>query len=123
MQKYKSIFKESLNDMVDSEREAKQIVDISNLQWSKSFLSNWDSAQSKCSGGWRLPNIQELYTAYVQNVKGFKPFYYWSSSTYAPDTNVGWCVSFGDKNVSFKFKPNYYNYKTNLYYVRCVKEK
>ena len=114
MQPYKSIFKES-NDMFNSNQEAKQIVDISNLEWGKTFKANWDSAQSECPSGWRLPTIQELYTAYAQKVKGFKSYYYWSSSTYAQNTIYAWHVVFNYGFVN-------YNYKTDFYYVRCVRD-
>ena len=115
MKPYKSIFKESLNDIVDSKLEAKQIVDISNLEWGKTFKYDWDSAQSKCPSGWRLPTIQELYSAYVQKVEGFKPDLYWSSSAYAQDTYAAWGVHFDFGGV--------YNFrKTFDGYVRCVRD-
>ena len=114
MKPYKSIFKES-NDIVNSNHEAKQIVDISNLEWGKAFKATWDSAQSKCPSGWRLPTIQELYSAYVQKVKGFQSYYYWSSSTDANNINYAWYVDFGYGYV-------FYNYKANGFYVRCVRD-
>ena len=122
MKPYKSIFKESLNDIVDSKLEAKQIVDISNLKWGKSFKYDWHSAKSKCPSGWRLPTIQELYTAYVQKVEGFKSDLYWSSSTYAQNTDDAWVVDFDYRNVYFDNGGVFDLDKTSYYYVRCVRD-
>jgi hypothetical protein len=116
MKRYKSIFKESLSDEVDSRLEAKQIVDISSLQWGKTFKSDWISAESKCPSGWRLPTIQELYTAYKQGVEGFQSNLYWSSSTYAQNTNDAWFVDFYNGVVLFSGKTG------NDGYVRCVRD-
>ena len=39
---------------------------------------------------------------------------YWSSTTYAGNTANAW-------NVYFYYGSTYYNSKTNVYYVRCVR--
>jgi len=60
------------------------------LEWSKDMgAMSFDKAHSVCPLGWRLPTVQELYTAYVQKVPGFRSGLYWSSSTYAHGTNSG----------------------------------
>jgi hypothetical protein len=116
MKSYKRIFQESDSSLeVDSSDEAKQIVDISGLEWGETFKSDWKSAQSKCPQGWRLPTVQELYTAYIQNVEGFESDVYWSSSTYSLYTNLAHFVNFKSGDVS-------YNFKTESYYVCCVRE-
>jgi len=99
----------------------------------------WSSAISYCEGltlggrsDWRLPNINELgsiidYTKSINptinstafpNTQSFSPsvfqsFNYWSSSTYAQDTDSAWSVNFSVGLVD-------YSDKTNGYYVRCV---
>lgn len=115
MKPYKRIFKESGGSLeVGLAVEAKQIVDISDLVWSEDKgKMSWVEAMSSCSPGWRLPTIQELYTAYVQKVPGFESNFYWSSSTYAQ--NSVWNVHFDVGNV-------YYDNKTDYLYVRCVRE-
>lgn len=117
MKPYKKIFKESGGSLeVGLAVEAKQIVDISDLVWSENKgKMSWVEAMSSCSPGWRLPTIQELYTAYVQKVPGFESNYYWSSSTYAQPTSSAWDVNFSSGYVGL-------NLKTYNYYVRCVRE-
>lgn len=118
MKQYKSLFNESGGSLeVLQQDEAKQVVDISDLVWSedKGKQMDWNKAISLCPLGWRLPTIQELYTAYVQKVPGFQSSLYWSSSTYAQSTDNAWYVSFFDGYV-------YNYYKTSFGYVRCVRE-
>jgi hypothetical protein len=111
MKPYKKVFRES--DLFKTQQEVKQIVDISNLEWGDVFESNWDSAQSQCPQGWRLPTIQELYTAYNEGIN-FKPSdFYWSSSEYSQ--NHAWSVNFKNGSVNF-------NVKSYVLYVRCVRE-
>lgn len=116
MKPYKSIFKESNDIIVNSNEEARQIIDISNLEWGDSFKSDWESAQSKCPSGWRVPTIQELYSAYVKKVTGFQFDFYWSSSNYRGLKNNMWYVGFDSGIV------NHYYFKPTDYYVRCVRE-
>ena len=90
----------------------------------------WSEATSYCSslslGGktWRLPTLNELKslvdygkssspsidTAVFPNTQSYD---YWSSSTYAQDTNDAWYVYFGNGYVG-------YSNKTYNSYVRCV---
>ena len=117
MQRYKSIFKESGgSSKVRNENEAKQIVDISDLVWGETLEKmNWVRAYSTSPTGWRLPTVQELYTAYVKKVKGFQDKIYWSSSIYVPIPEAAWCVFFYDGYVSTDKKRDY------TYSVRYVK--
>ena len=91
----------------------------------------WDNALSYCEGlslggnaDWRLPNVAELEsitddtryhpainTTYFPNTNAAG---YWSSTTHASGTNNAWRVSFENSIVN-------YNYKSNSYYVRCVR--
>ena len=100
MERYRSIFNESI-DIVD-ENELEKIVDISNLQWaSKTVKRNWRDATSKCPSGWRLPTIQELHTAYVKKVEGFKlDKGYLSSSTSNPSWNGKLVMDWDDGRIS-----------------------
>lgn len=117
MQRYKSIFKESGGSLeVRSVTEAKQIVDISDLVWSEDKgKMNWDSAISSCPPGWRLPTVQELYTALKQNVSGFQSDTHWSSTETDKNTFSAYCVNFKSGYVINAVK-------TDWLYVRYVKE-
>ena len=115
MKQYRPIFKESGGSSeVAYERDAMQIVDISNLQWSTDMgTMTWDKVMSSYPQGWRLPTIQELYTAYVNKISGFhQSGNYWSSSTYAQNTFFAWRLDFYNGKVgnSFKTKGNYVRY-------------
>jgi hypothetical protein len=116
MQPYKSIFLESTSDVVASVDEAKQLFDISNLEWGKDLKSktNFYSLDYQIPKGWRLPTIQELYTAYVLKVPGFKNEIYWSSGSLTT-SDFAWAVNFKWGEVSDK-------YKKNENYVRCVRD-
>ena len=123
MKPYKSIFKESGGSLelafereVATEGQAKQIVDISNLVWSKDFgEKTWKEAIYLCPTGYRLPTVQELYTAYVKRIPDFGNDTYWSFNTYTKNTNYAWLVPFGNGLV-------FYSYKTYSFYVRYVKD-
>ena len=96
--------------------------------------SNWSNAITYCEGlvlggrsDWRLPNVNDLrsivdYTkssAPTINTTAFPSTFstsggpYWSSSTYAQDTNRAW-------GVSFQYGGVYNDAKTGNSYVRCV---
>jgi hypothetical protein len=92
--------------------------------------ANWTTALTYCSGltlegrTWRLPTVNELKSL-VDTTKASGPTidttafpstvasYYWSSTTYAPNTTFAWFVVFDDGNV------NVHN-KATSFYVRCV---
>ncbi|MHA1917084.1 MAG: Lcl C-terminal domain-containing protein [Candidatus Ranarchaeia archaeon] len=71
---------------------------------------------------WRLPTIQELVTLAdftkinpACKITNTHSSGYWSSTTFAGDTYDAWCMFFGYGGVGS-------GYKSNRYYVRCVKE-
>lgn len=69
---------------------------------------------------WRLPDIKELYSL-IDRLKyepalptghpftGVQPYWYWSSSTYAVNTDYAWIVymSYGSMDVGYKSDSNY----------------
>ena len=127
MKPYKKVFKEAIESLeVDSERKAKQFVDISNLVWSEDTQQiTWNDAMSSCPPGWRLPTVQELYTAmtvqdlrtaFNMNIPVFQSKNYWSSNTYTTKDTISfpWCVNFGNGGAQPYAK-------TMNYYVRYVK--
>ena len=80
---------------------------------------NWDEANEytkSLGNGWRLPTRTELIDAYDNNVEGFQSNDYWSSSTYAKDTNNAWFVDFSYGDV------HYYTKTDDGFYVRCVRD-
>lgn len=91
------------------------------LEWQPIPFENsmsWEEALKyvKTLGdGWRLPTRAELIDAYDNKVQGFHSNNYWSSSTYAQNTNYAWLVHFYYGYV-------YYSNKTYNTYVRCVRE-
>lgn len=114
--------------------QAEQIAYDENKNSGKT--GNWQYAKAYCEnltlGGksdWRLPNIYEL-TTLIDNTKsknsyidGFNNFVfvnnfvsdgYWSSSTFADNMDFAWLVGFDHGS-------DYVHYKTNIYYVRCVR--
>jgi hypothetical protein len=114
MRPYKRLFRESLSDNVAYD-DAEQIVNISDLEWGETFQSDWGSAQSKCLYGWRLPSIQELYTAYKKGISGFKPEPYWSATT---DSKSGYYAL----NIHFRYGGLGSSGKPSIHNVRCVRE-
>jgi len=67
-------------DIVDSEDEAKQKVNISNLKWKfDDDPMTIEQAVRNTPSGYRLPTIQELYTKMINSFT-FNDNYYWSSS-------------------------------------------
>lgn len=109
---------------------------ITGLQWqdnieSKTITKNWVNAQTYCSslsldgGGWRLPSRKELVglSDYGRINPSINPIFiniqsddYWSSTTYAGDSNMAWSIRF-DKGYEV------FGYKTPNYHVRCVRER
>ena len=82
---------------VSNTMNAREIVDISNLEWKKQETQemSWYDAVSNIPKGYRLPTIQELNTAIQNNVEGFKTDEYWSSTTHSQSNNFGLYVSNG----------------------------
>ena len=106
---------------------------VTGLEWQDdvdSVSKNWEGAKSYCStlsldhGGWRLPTIEELETLvddgrYNPSVtegvfQHISSSYYWSSTTYANNTNYAWVVY-------FYYGGSYSGAKTYGRYVRCVR--
>ena len=121
VQRYKSIFKESENDIANTVDEAESSVNISSLQWSKSNggrLYTWDQAKENIPSGYRLPTIQELVAAHSKRLKGFTVkgagnLPYWSSTK--TDKGTVWFQNFAG---AF---PQIMNPKQRMF-VRYVKE-
>jgi hypothetical protein len=103
------------------------------LQWQDGTTPSsmtWANAVTYCTDlnfgtydDWRLPTIEELttivnkgavnpskFTGFANIVSG----YYWSSTTDAWDTSGAWDVNINDGG-------DYWNDKTDSYYVRCVR--
>ena len=118
--------------------EATWIDPITGLEWQceSPGRMNWHDAQAYArslslnrKGDWRLPKARELealldrsvlldQTAYRPEMRREIPFRdslsYWSSTTFGSDKRNAWIVMFdGAYVLSY--------YKTNQYYVRCVR--
>lgn len=107
---------------------------VTRLMWQQEddeVLRNWDAAIDYCETlalagyeDWRLPNIRELqsitddsrYDPAIDSVAfpGTNSTLYRSSSTSASMAENSWSVNFSNGNVSS-------NFKTNNYFVRCVR--
>ena len=94
----------------------------------------WEQAIAFCENlvysgysDWRLPNVKELFSIVEYHVAGTgAPYinqtrflntvssYYWTSTTYVPNTDYAMSVRFSTGIVD-------YDYKTNGYYVRPVR--
>ena len=105
------------------------------LMWQKATAPgtyNWQAALAYAEGltlgghsDWRLPDRNELQTLvdYSRYNPAIDPLLasntvsspYWSSTTYANDTNNAWRVYFSSGYV------HYYGNKSNSYYVRAVR--
>ncbi|MCB1193990.1 MAG: DUF1566 domain-containing protein [Leptospiraceae bacterium] len=93
--------------------------------------ATWSNALQYCtnlslaSKTWRLPNTNELKSIVdygksnpAINETYFpktQPYYYWTSTTYFPDTSTAWSVLFYDTNI---YNPT----KSVGYNVRCVSD-
>ncbi len=100
------------------------------LEWSNDDLGEftWDEVletieKNLSNTDWRLPTIDELFaiinhskTNPATDLPKMEPSYYWSATTYAPDTTSAWWVYFGNGAVSDSDK-------MNPYYVRLVRDK
>ena len=114
---------------------ATQVVtdNTTGLQWqddaniTKTWTQAIDYCESLTLGGysdWRLPNFNELYfmadrskrnpaiDSAFQNVVSY---YYWSSTTVVGYEDTAW-------NVYFYYGYDYWDYKSNSHYVRCVRD-
>jgi hypothetical protein len=105
---------------------------LTHLEWQceNPGRMNWHAAQSYARSlsidgkeDWRLPTAKELETLldrskYRPVIRKEVPFRdnlsYWSSTTFGPAKNSAWIVMFdGAYVLSY--------YKTNEYYIRCVR--
>lgn len=108
-------------------------ITLGNCSTGSLEMYTWSNAITYCEGlilgsrsDWRLPNINELRSI-IDYTKSTRPTVdiiafpnnrfenYWSSSTYAQNTNFAWYVNFSNGSVDGSLK-------ANNYYVRCVKE-
>ena len=117
MKPYRSIFTEATKNLnVALESEALQIVNISNLVWQDMGEMSWDKAVTSVPSGWRLPTIQQLWTAYIQKVEGFDNDSYWSSSSFTNrPKEYAWLANFDIGVVDIELKAGKYR-------VCCVKD-
>ncbi len=124
--------------MTDGEIKEKQVKGSTwrdpktGLEWQRESpgMMTWHEAQSYarslCQDGkadWRLPAVSELETLldrtmYRPVMRAEIPFRdtlsYWSSTTFGHNKNSAWIVMFdGAYVLSY--------YKTNEYYIRCVR--
>ncbi|MBD3789672.1 MAG: DUF1566 domain-containing protein [Campylobacterales bacterium] len=95
------------------------------LTW-QAAIDHCDALDTTANGGysdWRLPTVGELENIvdYGRSNPAISPLFqntnpdnYWSSTTYAGDSDVAWYVN---------FRLGYVNayYKDSSYYVRCVR--
>lgn len=121
MKPYKSIFSEAIARKVKNINQAKQIVDISSLQFIRiRDVLTWNEATSQAPLGYRLPTIQELYTAYVQGNDIFnrRNVEYCSNSPYYGD-GYDWTVWTIDERGKIDFRDRLSVF--NIVYVKKVK--
>jgi len=96
------------------------------LTWCNDLASgSCGLSDGSSAGDWRLPNLYELeslrdMSRYDPALPSVNPFtnvqngWYWSSTTYAPNTPFAWGVRLGDGSVSSLDK-------TSAYYVWPVR--
>jgi len=94
---------------------------IKNATWTDAI--DYCDGLSLAGGGWRLPNKKELlslvdYSKYNPSINGIFSHttsgFYWSSTTYADNTDDAWVVNFNGGDTDDNYKPG-----TNG--VRCVR--
>ena len=95
---------------------------VNSLQWraySHDKQFTWQEAMDIAQNHrWRIPTIKELkgfYDSEMHKLVNIKPYYYWSSTTYALGTTYAWNVSFNYGSVNASLK-------TNAHYVICVRD-
>ena len=108
---------EVLNNETENKTEQIKWTKIGNLEWSECLGEmNWYDATKKAEElGGRLPTrveLLDLYDNHSDECKDFVAAYYWSSAEYC--AGYAWGQNFSTGGV------NYY-YKTNYFYVRCVR--
>ena len=121
MRPYKRLFTE-VNRKVKNISQAKQIVDISRLQFIRiSDTLTWIEATNKVPFGYRLPTIQELYTAYVQGNNVFNGRSYLEFCSNSPYYGEGydWTVWTIDREGNIDFKDRLSPF--HIVYVKKVK--
>ena len=105
----------------NSSKSAEQVVDISNLAWADFDNITQEQKESLEKDGWRLPSIQELYSAYlkkdtIENWK--KNDFYWSSSEFTDNDKDMWAIYFNTGYVSYYDK----SHDFNIRYVKEIKK-
>lgn len=110
MQRYKSIFSESTIHVVPEGLETK-VININHLNWHPETFENltYYEAVKKAPRGYRLPTIQELYSAFVYRVPGFiadSDHSYISSSSYSP--KQGDLAGSNYSDISFEDNSEYF---------------
>ncbi len=98
------------------------------LQWANA-IDYCEALDFAGQSDWRLPNFNELYmitddstygpAMHMSISNGFvnvaSSSFYWSSTTVASDTGNAW-------SVHFYYGVDYWYYKTDSHYVRCVRD-
>jgi hypothetical protein len=119
----------------DFTRDGSVVTDsTTGLQWQDDAIGstmNWKSAIEQCENltldghsDWRLPNLKEL-TSIVDDTRVnpsidtdtfqfIASSFYWSSTTNAGNSSDAW-------NVYFNYGYQYSYYKSDSYFVRCVR--
>jgi hypothetical protein len=109
------------------ELEEVKTTTFNGLEWSETSPNKmtWQEAQdyAKSLGdGWRLPTIKEWqavldYSKYkpATDLPNTQSAFYWSSTTYAVNSDLAWVVDMYYGYVNFDYKGNAY------YLARCVR--
>ena len=102
-------------------------MDLIDLEWEKSpspIPMTWEDANAYAFSlrfNWRIPSIKEMILAYQNKINDFEDFSYWTYS----DIPEKYKYRFPKNHCIFCFRNGFINYKKNteLYYVRCVRNK